>query len=226
MVRSERWAVEPAPVRGHLDALRISSELTSYFRRKHQPGAAMITPEAVIAALHGAGVRCVLMGTHGVGGYRSEPRATQDVNVLVTKRDIRKAVRALREAYPGLTVKDSLVVTRFIDPATGKPVIDVMKPTQPVYRIVFRHTIAVGQTHRIPNLEMALASKFAAMVSPNRDPAKKMIDAGDFIDVVRHNRDDINVPKLRRLADKVYPDGGAEVLRMLEDIDAGRTIQL
>ncbi len=148
----------------------------------------MVKPEKVIATLHQAGVCCVLMGTHGLGGYRSEPRATQDVDVLVKKKDIRKAVRALRAAYPKLLVQDTPVVTRFIDPATDKPVIDVMKPTQQVYQVVFRYTIPVGKTHRIPDLEMALASKFAAMVSPNRTAAKKMMDASDFIDVFNHNR--------------------------------------
>jgi hypothetical protein len=56
--------------------------------------------------------------------------------------------------------------------------------------------------------------------------AKKLVDAGDFVDVVTHNRSAIDLRKLQRLADKVYPEGGAEILRMVEDIDAGRTIQL
>jgi len=214
------------PAQQHLDALHSSSLLTVIFRRMYQREAAMVTPEKVIAVLHQAGVNCVLMGTHGLGGYRSEARATQDVDVLVTKRDIRKAVRALRAAYPKLEVHDTPVVTRFIDPASGKPAIDVMKPTQEVYGIVFRHSIAVGDTHRIPDLEMALASKFAAMVSPNRAPDKKLIDAGDFVNVVQHNRADINLQKLKKLGDKVYPDGGSEIMRLIDDIDAGRQIQL
>ncbi len=210
----------------HLEALRTSSMLTQWYRRMHRRHAAMVTPEGVIAALHRAGVRCVLMGTHGLGGWRSEPRATQDVDVLVTKKDLRKAVRALAQAYPGLEIEDTPVVARFIDPATGKPVIDVMKPTQAVYQLVFRHTLPVGDTHRIPDLEMALASKFAAMVSPNRLPDKKLIDAGDFVNVIGHNRNNIDLQKLKRLGDKVYPDGGTEILRLVEDIDAGRPFQL
>jgi hypothetical protein len=214
------------PVRQHLDALRTSSQLTLTFRRMYQREAAMVTPEDVIAVLHQAGVNCVLMGTHGLGGWRSEARATQDVDVLVTKKDVRKAVRALRAAYPDLEVTDTPVVTRFIDPASGRPAIDVMKPTQTVYQVVFRHTIPVGDTHRIPDLEMALASKFAAMVSPNRTRAKKIIDAGDFVDVVTHNRGDLDLQKLKKLGDKVYPNGGAEIIRLIEDIDTGRPIQL
>jgi hypothetical protein len=224
MIRQANLQAES--VRQHLEALHTSSELTLLFRRKYQRGAAMVTPEAVIAILHEAGVRCVLMGTHGLGGWRSEPRATQDVDVLVRRKDIRKTVRALGRAYPALRIEDTPVVTRFIDPVNSKPVIDVMKPTQAVYQIVFRHALRVGDTHFIPELEMALAAKFAAMVSPNRLPDKKLIDAGDFVNVVRHNRSHINLSKLKRLGDKVYPDGGTEILRLVEDIDAGRTIQV
>jgi hypothetical protein len=213
-------------VRKHRIALGISSELREIWRRMYRPEAAMVTPEGVIEALHKAGVRFVMMGTHGLGGWRSEARATQDVDVLVRKRDITKAVRALREAYPDLILKDLPVVARLMDPTSGKPVIDVMKPTQEVFKVVFRHTIPVGDTHEIPDLEMALVSKFAAMTSPNRDRAKKMIDAGDFIDVVQYNRDAIDLKKLKRLADKVYPKGGDEIMQMVADIDAGRTIRL
>jgi hypothetical protein len=213
-------------VRLHLQALEISSRLTAYFRRKHQPMAAQITPERVIEVLNEAGVKPVLMGTHGLGGWRSEPRATQDVDVLVRKKEIRKAVRALQAGFPELTIADFPVVTRFTDPVTKLVVLDVMKPTQEVFRIVFRHTIPVGDTHEIPDLEMALVSKFAAMVSPRRVTERKLQDGADFVNVVRHNRSDINLPKLRRLADKVYPNGAVEIMQLIEDIDAGRMIQL
>ena len=65
---------ETLEVRNHLEALRTSSWLTTYFRRKHQPMAALVTAEKVVETLYEAGVRCVLMGTYGLGGWRSEPR--------------------------------------------------------------------------------------------------------------------------------------------------------
>ena len=210
----------------HLHGLRISSWLTSYFRENHQPMAVDVKPEDVIARLHEAGIRFVLMGTHALNTWRSQSRATQDVDVLVRKKDVRKAVKVLQKAYPTLVLSESPVVTRFIDPATEKGVLDVMKPTQSVYHIIFRHTVQVGDSHEIPDLEMCLAAKFAAMVSPHRRPAKKMVDGGDFIDVVENNRDLIDLRKLKRLGDQVYPNGGAEILQMIEDTDAGRTIRL
>jgi hypothetical protein len=223
----ERLYPRPHPAAAkHLVRLQISSDLTCLFRRMKQRNEAMITPQGVIAVLYQVGVRCVLMGTHGIVVWRSEARATQDVGVLVRKKDIAKAVRALGAAYPQLTVSDTPVVTRFIDPATKEAVINVMKPTPDVFRVVFRHTIAVGETHEIPELEMALASKFAAMVSPNRRPDKKYVDIGDFINVVMHNRNELDLPKLRRIGNKVYPNGGDEILKLVADIDAGRNIKI
>ena len=224
MIRAARTLTEER-VRNHLQALGISSMLTEWWRRKYRPMAVAVTPEGVLEALHRAGVRPVLMGTHGLAGYRSESRATQDIDVLVRKKDIRKAVRAIREAYPELTTQDTPVVTRFVDPATEKVVIDVMKPTQEVFRFVFRYVISAGDTHDIPDLEMALVSKFAAMTSPHRRQAKKLVDGGDFVDVVEHNHSALDLKKLKRLADKVYPDGGAEIIKLVEDILAGRRIE-
>lgn len=215
-----------ATISQHREGLRISSRLTSYFRQKHQPMAVDVLPDEVIATLNGVGVKCVLMGTHALNTWRSQSRATHDVDVLVRKKDFRKAVKALRQAYPNLTVSELPVVTRLSDPATGLEVIDILRPAQPVFQMVFRHTIAVGDTHEIPDMEMCLASKFAAMVSPNRPMERKLVDGGDFVDVVKHNRDRLDLRKLKQLADKVYPNGGAEILQLINDIDAGRMIRL
>src|SRR6516225_5621358 len=81
-----------SPTTRHRIALTKSSQLTTIFRRMYKPKAAMITPEAVIKILNKAKVKFVLMGTHGIGGWRSEPRATQDVDVLILKSHHRKAV--------------------------------------------------------------------------------------------------------------------------------------
>src|SRR5208283_2074899 len=90
----------PVPGNWHEQALRISSSLTLHYRQKYQRNAVMVTPEAVIQVLTKAGADFVLMGTYGVEGYRTEPRATQDVDVLVRKKDLRKAVAALTAQYP------------------------------------------------------------------------------------------------------------------------------
>jgi len=184
----------------------------------------MTDPWEVIQTLQKAQVRFVLMGTHGIGGYRSEPRATQDVDVLVTKKDHARAIHALREAFPKLQVFDTRVVTRFKESDSAPSVIDVMKPTQDIFRVAFRNSVTVQESYRIPTLEMALASKFAAMTSPNREYEKKLIDGGDFVNIVKKNHAELDLKKLGSLGDRVYPKGGMELLKMVADVIAGKRI--
>jgi hypothetical protein len=211
-------------VQAHRRALDMSSALTGIYFQMYRRGQSMIPPQEVIRLLRTGKVSFVLMGTHGVGGWRSQARATQDVDILVTKRDHAKAVRILRMAFPNLIVEDSKVVTRFKDPKTNEPAVDLMKPAQHVFRMVFRYTLRVGKSHRIPDLEMAIVSKFAAMVSPQRLPEKKLIDGGDFYDIAKTNMDAIDMVKLRKLAAMVYPGAGAEIAKLMNDVQAGRKI--
>jgi len=210
----------------HSMALRKSSRLTAIFRRMYKPKAAMISPEAVIKILNKAKVKFVLIGTHGIGGWRSEPRATQDVDVLVRKSHHRKAVAAVKRAFPDLQVQDLPAVTRFVDPLDGKPVIDLMKPEDEFYREVFKDPVRVGKTHLIPNLEAALASKYAAMVSPHRPAEKKHLDAADFVSMVTANYDQIDRDVLFSLGEMVKSGGGTEILKRIEDAQAGGTLPL
>jgi hypothetical protein len=212
--------------RDHLQALHIGSEITRWFREQREPQVIQVTPENVLAALHRCGVNPVLMGTHGINVYRDQARATRDVDVLVTKKDIRKAVRVLEETFPYLEVIENEAVARFLDPVSQKVVIDIMKPSSAALQAVFRYTVPINETYRIPDLEMAILSKFIAMLASNRRWAKRYLDAGDFINMVEHNRQALDVEKLRRLAEKAQPGGGARIRAIIDDIDAGRRIQL
>ncbi len=212
-------------VREHLQALHIGSEVTSWFRKDREPQVLKVTPENVIDALHRAGINAVLMGTHGINVYRDEPRATQDVVVLVTKRDVRKAVRVLEEAFPYLEILENSVVARFLDPVSQKVVLDVMKPSSRVMQATFRNTVAIGETHRIPTLEMAVVAKYVAMTSPTRRPLKRKQDEVDFENMVEQNRTKLDLARLARIAGKAVPGGGTHVLELIADIDAGHGIR-
>jgi len=168
----------------------------------------------------------VLVGTLALNTYRDQARATQDVDILVRRKDLPNAVRVLSTSFPGLRVNDFSTRTRFTDPAIEMEVIDVIKPTQAIYQAVSRHTIPIGDSHEIPDLEATLASKFAVMVSAGRRLDKRYLDGGDFMNVFQHNRSDIDVRKLRRLAEKLCPRSGARVRRLIKDIDADRMIQV
>src|SRR5258708_533880 len=103
----------------------------------------MVPPLEVIRVLNAANVRFMLLGAHGIGGWTRNPRATQDVDVLVAARGHKKAVAALRAAFPFLQAEDHEVVTRLREPETGNVLIDVMKANQPLYRDALKHAHVV-----------------------------------------------------------------------------------
>jgi hypothetical protein len=222
-----RSSVRNGPaVSEHRRALSISSELTQSFRRMYKPMGAYVRPEEIIQILNKAKVKFVLMGAHGISGWRYEPRATQDVDVLVRKSHHAKAVKAVKKAFPNLQVQDLPAVTRFLDPLDGKPVIDLMKPEEDLYQEVFKNPVKGGKNHWVPNLEIAIACKYAAMISPHRSAERKLSDAADFTSVVARNYDDIGQDVLFSLGEMAKNGGGPEILKWLEDAKAGRIIPL
>jgi hypothetical protein len=217
-------SAKPAKLRP-VRALQISSMLAERFRRLHNPTAMKIEPEQVIRVLNRAAAKFVLMGAHGISPWLGEPRATRDIDLLIQKRHHRKAVKAVREAYPALLVEDCPAVTRFSDPADLQVVIDLMKPVEDLHKEVFKYTVAAGKTHCFPTLEMALACKFAAMTSPNRTERKRHLDAADLIGMVEHHFEDIDRNVLFSLGEMVHAGGGPELLKLIDDMHAGRPIQ-
>ena len=188
---------------------------------------AMISPLDVIAVLNAAGVKFVLVGAHGIAGWMKKPRATQDVDVVVMNKHVKKATRALLAAFPKLEARDEEVVVRLRDPESGAVVIDLMKQRE-LYRETFKHTRTVSegeQSYRIPSLELALTMKFAAMISPNRQTVDKYQDAHDFGQMVLQNAD-FQRETVLALGDLVYNGGGAELLEMIRKVQVGETLNL
>ena len=54
----------------HVWSLETSTDLSCYYTETH------IKPLDVIKVLNSAGVRFVLLGAHGIGGWMQKPRAT------------------------------------------------------------------------------------------------------------------------------------------------------
>jgi len=184
-----------------------------------------ITPQDVIDVLIAAGIKnWVLMGLHGYVGYMPEPRATQDVAVMVPANQRRRAQRAIAEKWPDLAVQESSQVVRFKDPADldsagkPKPVVDLMLPWSPFQEMILQEQVVVDKEtgHRLPTIEAALVSKYAAMLSPYRDRDKKEYDVGDFRRLVRANHERLDTAALRRLAALVWENGAEEIGRFVE----------
>ncbi|MEM9587391.1 MAG: hypothetical protein AAGA03_08920 [Planctomycetota bacterium] len=221
------WPVEDpsyAPV-GHERGIRTSTRITSNYRGTHRKRSMDVKPEEVIDVLkHAQVTRWVLMGLHGYVGYLSDPRATQDVDVLIDHDFKHQAVKAIQLRWPQLETREADVAVRFHDPgdvdADGKPkpVIDLMLPWSNIHAEILKyHVIVDPETgHHLPNLEAALCAKYAAMVSPHRAFDRKSQDAVDFRLIVKCNLNDIDRERLQTLAEFVWTGAGPEILEFLD----------
>lgn len=188
----------------------------------------IIQPSEVIKILNSNKIKFVLVGAYGIASWKKERRVTEDVDVVVAARQVRKAVGLLLAAFPDLEAVDLPVVVRLRKKDSDFVAIDVMKPnTQPVMEVL-KNCVEVsdeGQKYHIPTLEMALVMKFAAMARPNRQEEDKHRDAGDFIRMVKSNAD-IDRQQVASLASLIYPEGGKDVLKMVNKALAGKPLEL
>jgi hypothetical protein len=216
---------DPTLPAGHAYAIRTSTRLTSYTKRHQRKAAMDITPQEVIDTLNAAGINdWVLMGLHGYVGHMPDPRATQDVDIMLPYNRRARAKKAIAARWPELVIRELSQVTRFMDPfdldpqGQPKPAIDLMHPWSPFQELILKEYVVVDETtqHRLPTLEAALASKYAAMISPHRDRDKREYDAGDFRRLVRANRDRIRRDDLRRLAGLIWENGADDIERFVE----------
>jgi hypothetical protein len=200
--------------------LKESTALSAYFYPNY------ISPLAVVAALDGAGVRAVLIGSHGLGGWRQRPRAEREASFLVAARNHRKAARALLAAFPRLRPRGADDRTTLQAPEDF--VIALPKPIQPLLIAALVKTCAVrvsGRTFYVPTLEMALALVFAPMTGlPWSDPDTYMA-AGDFLRILDANPM-LDLKELAALGELVYNGGGADLLEKVRQVRAGERLRL
>jgi hypothetical protein len=220
----------------HARAVQESAMITQrQWRIMQKDESAKIELNAILKTLIKKKIPFVLTGAHSIGGWTGQPRATKDVDILVKSgRNHARAVKAIRELYPHLEVRNFSGVVAFFVPGETQSVINVTYPHRADIEATLSSDVWVeegGLTYRIPFLEAALANKYGAMLSPSRDPDKRYIDVGDFAKMVRHSMDAgqqaIDLDKLQELGEKVWPGGGgAEILRLVEEIKRGEIIDL
>ena len=184
-----------------------------------------ITPQQVIDCLVDAGVKnWVLMGLHGYVGYLPMPRATQDVDVMVPYSQKKRAANAIATCWPELEKRELSQVIRFLDPAdrdadgNPKPVVDLMLPWSPFQEKILSSHVQVDKStgHRLPTIEAAIVSKYAAMISPHRSIEKKEYDAGDLRRLIKANHGSFDPAAIGALAADVWEGGAEEIARFTE----------
>lgn len=217
--------LDPKAASGHAYGIRTSTRLTSDYREARKKHAMDVKPQEVIDCLVAAGVKgWVLMGLHGYIGYLPMPRATQDVDVLVPYSQKKRTVRAISDRWPELEQRELSQVIRFLDPSdldregNPMPVIDVMLPWASFQERILKHHVCVDPDtgNRVPVIEAAVVSKYAAMISPHRSLDKKEFDAGDLRRLIKTNHDSIDMNLLSELAAEVWEGGSDEIQRFLQ----------
>jgi hypothetical protein len=235
------WEAAKAARRGlgHDEAVQEIVFLQKQFRSQwgNRVAASPVDLNLILRTLTQKRIPFVLTGAHGIGGWTGKPRNTQDVDILVKAgRNHGRAVNAIRALYPQLEVRSFTGVTSFFVPGEKTSVIDITYP----HRADLEETLANptwtenkerGLRYRIPSLEAALANKYGAMLTRTRDLDKRMQDAVDFTRMVQHASDEgqqpIDLQRLEALGEKVWPTGGGEeILRLVEQVKAGRAIHL
>ena len=216
---------DPKSPSGHACGIHTSTRLTSYFRQTHRKQAVDVTPQQVMDCLNDAGIKnWVLMGLHGYVGYLPMPRATQDVDIMVPYSQKERAAKAIAGRWPMLQKLELSQVVRFLDPGDPdsegqpKPVVDLMMPWSKFQETILKEHVVVDKKtgHRIPTVEAAIVSKYAAVISPTRTWDKKQQDAVDLRRVIKANIEKIDRSKLVSLADQVWERGGEDILKFLD----------
>ena len=206
----------------HGQSLVTSTALSVYYL----PNA--VTPLQAIQVLNAAGGRFVLVGCHSIGGWIDEPRASEDVDVLIPARDVHKAVRELLTAFPHLEENEDKAFVHLRDRETRAASIDVVEPLSALLGMALKKTCEVEvdeEEYRIPTLEMALALTFSRMKSLTWGQPKKYMDAHDFITMVKASPA-IDMRSLAMLGDLVCPGGGAEIARSVDQARRDETLTL
>jgi hypothetical protein len=223
----------------HNDAVQESAYLEKQYRLmwRNQVEQPPVDLNQILRTLIGKKIPFVLTGAMAIGGWTGRPRSTRDVDILVKGgRNYARAVKALKELYPHLEVRNIYGVMAFFVPGEKDSVIDVTYPHRADLAETLAHPVwtedkATGLRYRIPSLEAALANKYGAMVTPTRSLLKRRQDIIDFEWMVIHSMDEgrqaIDLQKLQMLGEKVCPGGGgAEVLHLVDMVKAGKPINL
>jgi hypothetical protein len=221
----------------HGQAVQESADLSNRYRKMiaHMIEEFKVDLNAILRTLREKKIRFVLTGAYGIAGWTGRPRATHDVEILVRAgRSHARAVKALKELYPQLEVRNQGNRTAFFVPGEKLSVLDVVQPFRADQEVTLATAIWAqreGERCRVPSLEAALANKYGAMLSVGRSPIKRGQDGIDFATMIQHSLDEgrqpVDLELLEELGEKVWPHGGGqEILHCVELAKAGQVPNL
>jgi hypothetical protein len=223
----------------HDDAVQESFYLTKQFYTLwgHVVKKSPVDLNLILRTLIEKKIPFVLTGAHGLGGWTGRPRSTKDVDILVKEgKNFGRATKAVATLYPQLEARVFPGIMAFFVSGDKESVIDVIFPHRADLEETLRNPTwsenkELGLRYRVPSLEEAMANKYGAMITSNRPLVKRQLDVVDFEWMVIHSMDKdrkpIGLARLEFLGEKVWPGGGGkEILRLVEEVKAGKAINL
>jgi hypothetical protein len=202
--------------------------LSEDFRRRFRMPE--ISWKRVVRMLKSRKISFVLTGAYGIAYWSGEPRSTYDVDILVKSgRNYVRAIKAMKDLYPELEMRNLFGVAAFFVPGERRSVIDVTYPHRDDIAETLKTAIwfdVEGLRVRIPTLETALANKYGAMLALNREEVKRVQDGVDFTKMVlvslNEGRTPIDLERLAELGELAWPGGGGkEIVELVEKAKAG-----
>ncbi|MEK7415201.1 MAG: hypothetical protein AAB263_17995 [Planctomycetota bacterium] len=200
------WGTVNLRILEHAHALLAKSRRQpSFLIREATALSTSPSPATIAALLNHAGIDFVIIGAHALGVHTKEPRATNDVDIVVD--DVPGAVAVLKSIKPRTRVLDlGAEVGKRITDAKGNELIDVLYPTGGVRGALFDNRTQVmlsGHKAFIPTLNAMLALKWLAMFSPSRSYPKRVQDRADFLRIIElHPK--LNITPVAKLVAKAH----------------------
>jgi hypothetical protein len=165
----------------------------------------------------------VLIGANAVNAYSGKPRASQDVDFVCDKP--KKLITLIKKTIAkkiSLEIKENAVVFRLSK--NGEEFLDIIKPYNELLKIALSKTKRVRE-FSIPIIEVVVALKYAAMISPHRQQDDQLQDAVDFSRIVRNNPG-LNIKKTIEYASSVHETAADEIKKFIADIRAGKRLNI
>jgi len=191
-----------------------------------------VNPLEVAALFESENISYVLIGGHMLSYYIGTARATVDVDFIIGGTDFERASKAIHKAYTQFKYHNRVYHVTYDTKkmhAKDPERIDLVKDGFPLFKAVVQQYCvtlrAKKQVVRIPTIEAAVALKFAASISPNREDENKSIDNADLMRLIR-STSNLNKQVLLALGELIYSGGGKELVEVVNDIRQGKTISL
>jgi nucleotidyltransferase AbiEii toxin of type IV toxin-antitoxin system len=171
------------------------------------------------------GVEWVLIGAQAINLYLLRPRATVDVDIVVRKKHLRKAIKVLQAAC-GAVEESEVHFKAELSPAPERLGVDLIKSTS---HALFEEALdRKVQIEGIPaaSLEALLALKFLSIVSPWRSIPDKFQDSSDLTRAFLENRPRVDRALFIELASLASKNARAVAVKLLDAIENGKPITI